>query len=306
MNISKKIKDFSKNISGKLHTEYELKKMNWFGIGGPAKIYFQPNSLKELSLFLKEFGDYTSIKIIGAGSNLLIRDGGYDGIIIKLGKKFSHISKINDKTLVSGTSILDKKLSQFAMENEISGFEFLSCIPGSVGGAIRMNSGCYDYNISQSLLSLQAINKSGLVRLINSKQINFNYRGSDIEKDLIFLSATLVGKKEKKENIIKKMEILISKKKKSQPSQIKTCGSTFKNPIDQTKKKSWELIKESGCESLTFGGASLSPHHVNFFVNNGNATASDMENLIDNVKKKVFSSTGIKLELELEVIGKKI
>mgnify|MGYP006131317737 FL=1 len=306
MNISKKIKDFSKNISGKLHSEYELKRLNWFGLGGPAKIYFQPESLKELSLFLKEFSKIGSIKVIGAGSNILIRDGGYDGIIIKLGKNFSHLSKINEETIVSGTSVLDKKLSQFAMENEISGLEYLSCIPGSIGGAIRMNSGCYDYNISQSLISLQAISKNGEPKLINSKQINFKYRGSDISKDLIFLSATFIGKKKSKENIKEIMEMLILRKKKSQPSQIKTCGSTFKNPIEQTKKKSWELIKESGCESLSFGGASLSPQHVNFFVNNGKATASDMENLIESVKKKVLSSTGIKLELELEVIGKRI
>ena len=216
------------------------------------------------------------------------------------------MSKLNDTTIVCGSVATDKKLSEFAMNNSISGFEFLSCLPGTIGGAVRMNSGCYGYDISKSLVSIQAIDVNGVVRLISSNQINFKYRGSDLPKDLIFLSATLKGTKSESEIIKKKINDLVLKKKKSQPSQIKTCGSTFRNPINITKKKSWELIKEAGCEKMTVKGAYISEKHANFFVNDGSATSNDVENLIRIVKEKVLAATGIKLDLELEVIGNQI
>ena len=306
MNIEKKVDNFSKNISGKIFCNYDLKKLNWFGLGGPAKVFFRPNNLDELIKFIKEFGNFLPIKVIGVGSNILIRDGGFEGIIIKLGKSFLHLSKLNESTIISGASVLDKSLSNFATEHNISGFEFFSCIPGTVGGAIRMNSGCYDCDISKCLVSIQILDKSGIVKSIMADKINFKYRGSDLSKDLIFLSGTFKGKKERKINIKKKIDYLVNKKKKSQPSKIKTCGSTFKNPINQTKKKSWELIKESDCDKLSVGGAHISNKHSNFFVNDGNATSKDMENLILKVKDNVFKVTGIDLELELEIIGKKI
>ena len=306
MNILKKVEDFSKSISGKIFANYSLKKLSWFGLGGSAYFFFKPNTLNELVLFLKQFGHILPFKVIGAGSNILIRDGGFKGTIIKLGKNFSHISRLNDTTIVSGSIVVDKKLSEFAMNNSISGFEFLSCIPGTIGGAIRMNSGCYGYDISKSLVSIQAINMKGVVRLINADQINYKYRSSDLPKDLIFLSATLKGKKVETKIIKKKIDNFVLKKKQSQPSQIKTCGSTFRNPINKTKKKSWQLIKEAGCEKMIVGGAYISEKHANFFVNDGSATSNDVEDLINIVKEKVLAATGIKLDLELEVIGNQI
>ena len=306
MNIAKKVENFSKTISGKIFTDYSLKKLNWFGLGGFANIFFMPYTLNELVFFLKQFGHVLPFKIIGAGSNILIRDGGFKGAIIKLGKNFSHISKLNNTTIVSGSIATDKKLSEFAMNNNISGFEFLSCIPGTIGGALRMNSGCYGYDVSKILVSIQAIDLKGVVRLINSSQINFKYRGSDLPKDLIFLSATLKGTKSESKIIMQKINKLVFKKKQSQPSRIKTCGSTFKNPINITKKKSWQLIKEAGCENMIIRGAHISEKHANFFVNDGSATSKDVENLINIVKEKVLVATGIKLDLELEVIGEQI
>ena len=305
MNISKQVQNLSKKLSGKIYYEYDMKHLNWFNLGGPAKVFFKPNTLEELIFFLKKFSNSLSIKVLGAGSNTLIRNGGYDGVIIKLGKNFSHLSKLNDNTLISGSAVVDKQLSNFALENSVAGLEFLSCIPGSIGGAIRMNSGCYDYDISKCIASIQVVNRSGIVRTIKSETINFFYRGSDLPDDLIFLSGTFKGEKQDKRKIKEKMEELSAIKKKSQPSRIKTCGSTFKNPTSQTQKKAWELIKEAQCENMKIGGASISEKHSNFFVNQGSATSNDMENLINLVREKVFNITGIKLELELQIIVKK-
>ena len=305
MNILKQVQDLSKKISGKIYFQYDMKHLNWFNLGGPAKIFFKPNTLDELIIFLKEFSNTLPIKVLGLGSNTLIRDGGYNGIIIKLGKNFSHLSILDDNTIIAGSSVPYRQLSQFAQENSISGFEFFSCIPGSVGGAIKMNSGCYNYDVSKCIASIQTVNYDGIVRSIKSEKINFFYRGSDLPNDLIFLSATFKGQKQDIKEIEKTKKKLKENKEKSQPSRIKTCGSTFKNPTSQTQKKAWELIKEAQCDNMKIGGASISEKHSNFFVNQGSATSNDMENLINLVRKKVFNTTGIKLELELQIIGEK-
>ena len=305
MNISKQVQDLSKKLPGKIYYEYDMRRLNWFNLGGPTKVFFKPNTLEELIFFLKKFSNSLPIKVLGVGSNTLIRNGGYDGVIIKLGKYFSHLSKLNDNTVISGSAVLDKQLSNFALKNTITGLEFLSCIPGSIGGAIRMNAGCYGYDISKCIASIQVVDLNGIVRTIRSEKINFFYRGSDLSDDLIFLSGTFKGEKQDSKKIKEKMEKLLALKKKSQPSKIKTCGSTFKNPINQTQKKTWELIKEAQCENMKIGGASISEKHSNFFVNEDSATSNDMENLISLVREKVFNTTGIKLELELQIIGEK-
>ena len=168
-----------------------------------------------------------------------------------------------------------------------------------------MNSGCYDYDISKCIVSIQTVDHNGIVRSIKAEKINFFYRGSDLSDDLIFLSATFKGEKKDSKKIKEKMEKLSTDKNKSQPSRIKTCGSTFKNPTARTQKKAWKLIKEAQCENIKIGDASISEKHSNFFVNRGSATSNDMENLINLVREKVFSTTGIKLELELQIIGEK-
>jgi UDP-N-acetylmuramate dehydrogenase len=237
------------------------------------------------------------------GSNTLIRDGGFDGVIIKLGKSFSHISLFDDNTIIAGSSTLDRNLSNFALENSLSGFEFLSCIPGTIGGGIRMNSGCYQEDISKILISVQVMDTNGIIKVIYSRDINFFYRGSNLPNDLIFISATFKGIKDDKNKIESKINKFVEKKKKDQPSKIKTCGSTFKNPENN---KAWKLIKDSGCAGINFGDAFISDKHCNFFVNRGNAKSSDLEKLIHEVESKVLSKTGIKLELELQIIGNKL
>ena len=302
MNLEEKVKEIEKKISGKILLDENLSKYSWFNLGGQAKVVFKPKNLIELSTFLKLFNKSTKIKTLGVGSNTLIRDGGYNGVIIKLGKSFSHLSLINKNMVIAGSSALDRNVAKFAYDNSLSGFEFLSCIPGTIGGAIRMNSGCYGEDVSKILVSVQVMDLSGNVRIIYSKDIKFIYRGSNIGRDLIFISATFEGKSEKQVKIEKKNNYLINKKKRDQPSKIKTCGSTFKNPKNN---KAWSLIKKSGCEKMKIGDACISEKHCNFFVNKGNAKAKDLENLIQEVSNKVLIKTGIKLELELEIIGEK-
>jgi len=298
-----KIKNILDKIEGKISFNENLSKLSWFNIGGPAQVLFRPKNLRDLSLFLKTIDKEEKIKILGAGSNTLIREGGLEGIVIKLGNSFSNISLFDDRTLIAGASALDKTVSNFALENSISDFEFLSCIPGTIGGAIRMNTGCYNEDISKIVVSIQVMDFTGKMRVIYSNDIKFFYRGCNLSEDLIFISATLKGKKSNKVNIKKKMDKLIVQKKKSQPEKIKTCGSTFKNPENN---KAWKLIKESGCAGMREGDAYISEKHCNFFVNKGNASSNDIENLINNVKKKVLEKTGINLDLEVKIIGKKI
>jgi len=297
------LKNFANTIKGKLNFNYDLKKSNWFNIGGKAKAYFKPDSLNELVVFLKKFGKKEKILTLGAGSNVLINDKTFDGVIIKLGKNFSNISALPNGIIIAGSATTDKQLSEFALENSVGGLEFLACIPGTVGGGLRMNSGCFEKEFKDVLLSVQAIDKNGKVFTIPSSKIKFEYRKNDLNKDLIFLSASFRGEFKEKQKIEKFMKILKEKKNKTQPTKIKTGGSTFKNPIGQTNQKVWELIKKSVPIDTKFGDAEISDKHCNFFVNRNNASFDDMKKLINFVKEKVKLKTGIKLETEVEIIN---
>ena len=297
------ITNVKNKISGKISFNENLSKLSWFNLGGPAKVLFRPKSLQELSLFLKEIKGIKKIKVLGIGSNTLIRDGGFDGIIIKFGNSFSHLSLFNSNTIIAGASALDKNVSNFALKNSISGFEFMSCIPGTVGGAVRMNSGCYGDDISKILISVQVIDFDGNVKAIQSSDIKFYYRGSSLDNNLIIISATFKGKKDNNLNVQQKINSFMKEKKNTQPSKIKTCGSTFKNPENQ---KAWKLIKDSGCAGMAVGDAQISEKHCNFFVNKGNAKSKDLEQLINQAQSKVLEKTGINLELELQIIGEKL
>jgi len=296
------LKEFSELTEGKIIFDYDLKKTNWFNIGGKAKAFFKPENLKDLINFIKNFGKKEKIFILGAGSNILINDNGFDGVVVKLGKNFSKISLLPNNTIIAGSSVLDKKVSDFASENSIGSLEFLSCIPGSIGGGIRMNSGCFGSEFKDILISVQALNKEGKVLTIPSAKINFEYRKSNLPKDLIFLSASFKGYFKDQYKAESDVNILKEKKEKAQPTKIKTGGSTFKNPISQTNEKVWKLIKSSVPENISFGDATISKKHSNFFVNKNNATYKDMKKLIDFVKEKVKDKKGINLDLEIEII----
>ena len=212
----------------------KLSKYSWFGLGGSAKIFFKPKSALDLKKFLEKYNKKNKkIHILGVGSNTLFRDSGFDGVIIKLGVGFNYTKLLNNNKIEVGAATLDKKLSDFAKQKSITGFEFLSCIPGSVGGAITMNSGCYDHDISQIFFSLKAINFNGNLKSFNKDDVKFFYRGNNLPKDLIVLSAVFEGRLLNKKEIESRQIKLINQKKESQPSKIKTCGSTFKNPQDK-------------------------------------------------------------------------
>ena len=295
-------KNFINEFGDNLRFDYDLKKKTWFNIGGKSKVYYKADNLKELLNFLKKIDNREKIFVLGAGSNTLITDNLYDGIVIKLSKNFNTISLLGEDIIIAGSAVLDKSLSEFAMKNNLSGLEFLSCIPGTIGGGIRMNAGCFGKEFKDILLSIQAIDKTGKVITILSKDIKFDYRQSDLSNDLIFLSASFKGIKSDMKKIKDKMNKLKLEKAERQPSQIKTSGSTFKNPVSQSEKKVWELIKESVPLDKCFGDACISEKHCNFFVNKGNATFEDMTKLIDFVTKKVLEKTGIQLEKEIKIL----
>ena len=299
------IEDFKKNLEkfeGKIYFDHNLSKLNWFNIGGTAKIFFKPMNLLDLISFLNFYKNRGKIFILGAGSNILFKDESYEGVVIKLTKNFSNISILNENTIVAGSGVLDRTISEFAMNNNIGGLEFLSCIPGTIGGAIRMNSGCFGKEIKDILVSVQVLNKIGKVRTIPSNNIKFSYRKCDLPKDLIFLSASFKGEYKEKKKIEEEIVYLKNKKEMSQPTQVKTGGSTFKNPEQKKGLKVWELIKQSVPSDLTFGDATISSKHSNFLINKGHATYSDMKKLIDFISESVKDKTGVKIDLEIIIV----
>jgi UDP-N-acetylmuramate dehydrogenase len=295
--------NFIKKFEGDFNQNVKLSNYSWFNLGGNAEYFYKAKDKKQLIEFLEEVKKKRlKTTFLGAGSNILFRDNGVKGAVIKLGKNFSYTKLIEKDVLDVGAGTLDRKVANFAKENNLGNLEFLSCIPGSIGGAIRMNSGCYENDISKVLLSIKAIDINKLSEIeIKKEDIKFSYRGTNLSDNLILISAKIKGRIKKKEEIEKKQAYLIEKKKQTQPSQVKTCGSTFKN-IDKDKK-AWKLIKEAGCEDYKEGDAMISQKHCNFFVNNGNAKSSDIENLIKKVKKRVYEKTGVNLELEIKIIG---
>ena len=300
MNIN--LEELSSEFNNNVKFDYDLKKKNWFNIGGKTKIFYKADNLKELIKFLKKIKNKDKIFVLSGGSNTLITDKTYNGIVIKLSNNFNNMSLLSNDIIVAGSAVRDKSLSEYAMNNNLGGFEFLSCIPGTIGGGIKMNAGCFGREFKDILISIQAINKSGQVITIPAKEINFKYRDSGLSDDLIFLSASFKGFKKNSDLIQNEMKELKEKKEKAQPTRIKTSGSTFKNPIGQSDKKVWQLIKESVSIEKSFGDACISDKHCNFFVNKGNAKFEDMKKLIEFVSKSVLKKTGVKLETEIKIL----
>ena len=296
-------KSFLKKFEENLSKNVKLSSYSWFNLGGNADYFFKANDKNHLKEFLQE-ADSKNLKvtILGAGSNTLFRDNGVRGVVVKLGKEFSFIKKIDENILEVGAATLDRKVANYAKDNSLTNLEFLSCIPGSIGGAVIMNSGCYDNDISNIIISINVLDRKKLIeKEIKKENINFFYRGTDLSNDLIILSAKLRCSVGKKIEIEEKQNEFIERKKLSQPSQVKTCGSTFKNISED--KKAWKLIKESGCSNFREGDAVISQKHCNFFVNNGSAKSKDIEDLMKKVQKRVYEKTGINLELEIKVVG---
>ena len=302
--IDEDLNKFSKNIKGKIKFNYSMKNLTWMNIGGIAKIFFIPETLLELKEFLSIFKNRKEkIFVIGAGSNLLVGEDIDKYAFVKLGKNFNKISVSNENIIIAGCSLLDKKVSDYACENGLGGLEFLSCIPGSIGGGIRMNSGCYGTEFKDVLESVQVIDFDCKIYSIKADKIKFSYRQTNLPKNLIFLSASFKCNKKNKCEILNKINELKKNKSLTQPMRVKTGGSTFKNPYKYSDKKVWELIKDSVDQNISFGDAKISNIHSNFFINSNNATYEEMSKLINFVKKEVKNKTGIPLDLEIEIVN---
>ena len=278
-----------------------MSKLTWFGVGGCSKYYFQPSSEQDLFSFLKDNDLNLPIYPLGAGSNLIIRDKGFNGIIIHFNKlKEIFIDKKGVITAYCGA--MDAEVARFARNHLRTGLEFLIGIPGTIGGGIKMNSGAYGSEIKKILIDVTAVNKKGTLKIFKVRDLKLDYRTNKLNDDWMFLKARFKSNVGSKDFIQKKMKEIIQSRKKSQPTGQKTGGSTFMNGEDF---KAWQLIDASQCRGLKNGGAIISNKHCNFIINEDNATANDIETLGEIVKEKVFEKTGKKLKWEIKIIGEK-
>lgn len=301
-NTYKKIQNLL--LNGKLSFNFNLASNTWLKTGGNADIFFIPEDVNDLRKFLKSIKNNLPFYILGAGSNTLFRDFGFDGAVIKLSKNFDYVKFINDKEFKVGAATNCIKLARFLAKNSATGLEFFSGIPGSIGGAIKMNAGAYGHETSKLLTKIKLLDsKDGKIKEILSKDYKMQYRQTNFPDEYIFLEATF--KYIKNDNIsenLKKINELVSQRELTQPIQEKTSGSTFKNPLH---KKAWKLIQESGCKHYKLGKAHISNIHSNFIINEGGATSNDIEKLGEIIINKVHQKFGIKLVWEIKIIGRK-
>ncbi|MBQ4874865.1 MAG: UDP-N-acetylmuramate dehydrogenase [Rickettsiaceae bacterium H1] len=281
----------------KIRKNVHLKNCTWMGVGGPADILLKPSNTQDLINFIKT--NTEKITTIGVGSNILVSDSGIRGVVIKLGRGFTGLS-CQANNIMAGAAVLDSNLAKFALKNQISGFEFFSGIPGTVGGALAMNAGCYESDTSSILSSAKVIDGKGNILNLTAREINYVYRGNRLPKNWIFIEGTFSGIKGKKSEIKAKMEKITQARILTQPIKNKTCGSIFKNPPGY---KAWELIKQVGFRGSSLGDAEISDLHCNFVINKGNATSLDIENLCEQVRNKVKQIKGVDLEWEIVRLG---
>lgn len=278
----------------------DLSKTNWFRVGGPAQYLFKPESAEDLSAFLKALPQSVPVTVLGVGSNLIVRDGGIDGVVIKLGRGFVDIETKGD-TVIAGGGALDINVAAVARDNGIAGLEFLCGVPGTIGGAVRMNAGAYGADTSQVLVEADIVERNGTIRTFTNKELGFVYRNSSLPQGAIVTRAIFKGVKGDVEKIRARMQEISDAREVTQPIRTRTGGSTFKNPEGH---KAWELVDRAGCRGLMVGGAQVSEKHCNFLINTGDATAADLEKLGEEVIRRVKEKTGITLEWEIKRIGK--
>ncbi len=292
------LKKLSNNLKSQFYFDYETSKHVWFRTGGKTSVFCLVFDHKELEIILNNIGN-TRYEIIGAGSNILVRDNGFDGILFKLGKNFNRIS-LHDSFIEVGSSILDVNLAKFAQKNNIKNFEFFSGIPGTIGGAIAMNAGCFGSETKNVLKDIQTINSDGEIKIYNKDKIKLSYRNSKLPLGDIILSANFNYSTGDKDEISNKMNEIKIKREVSQPIKFKTSGSTFKNPKNEYAAK---LIEMSGCKGLKVGDALVSEKHANFLINSNNASASQIEELGKRIIDKVYKKFNIVLEWEIKILG---
>jgi len=288
-------------VRGRYTDNAPLGESGWFKCGGKAEVLFKPADLLDLQDFLKNTPREIPVHIFGALSNTIIRDGGLSGVTIRLGREFAGI-EVDGETVKAGALALDANVAQVAAEAGIGGLEFFSGIPGTIGGALRMNAGCYGTETKDVLVSCEAIDRGGNIHTLSPAQMHMTYRHTEVPEDFIFVSATFKGQKDSAENVLARMVEIKVKREASQPIREKTGGSTFANPEGQDKKV-WELIDAVGGRGLKVGGAVMSEKHCNFMINEGTATSADLESLGEELRKRVSEKFGITLRWEIKRVG---
>lgn len=286
-------------VRGSYEKDVSLAGMTWFRVGGPADVLFKPTDHDDLAEFLAARPVGVPLTILGVGSNILVRDGGIRGVVIRLGREFARI-EIEETTVHAGAGAPDVAVALAARDAGVAGLEFLRGVPGTIGGALRMNAGAYGREITDVLIDAVAINFDGRTERFSAQNLGFGYRKCSLGKDWIFTSARLQGTRDTQGAIAARMKDISGERVESQPVTSRTGGSTFKNP---SGKKAWELIDRAGCRGMSVGGAQVSRQHCNFLINTGDATAADLESLGELVRARVEQESGIALEWEIVRVG---
>lgn len=286
---------------GKLTRNAPLAPLVWFKSGGNAELLFEPKDIPDLQSFVGELDRGIAIWPLGLGSNLIIRDGGVDGVTVRLGKPFAKIERTDEVTLKCGGGASGILVSSTARDAGIAGLEFLRGIPGTVGGFVRMNGGAYGREVKDILIECDVVLRSGQLATLPAAELEYSYRHSELPEGAVVVSATFRGAPGEKSVIGAEMDRIAAEREASQPLRSKTGGSTFKNPDGQ---KAWQLVDEAGCRGLQIGGAQVSEKHTNFLLNVGDATSTDIENLGEEVRRRVKAKSGIELQWEIQRVGK--
>ncbi len=289
-------------VRGRYRFDADLSKTNWFQVGGLAEVMFKPEDAEDLASFMRERSENLPVTIIGVGSNLIVRDGGIDGVVIRLGRGFAKMEQEGD-ILTVGAGCLDVNVAHYSADCGLAGMEFLSGIPGTIGGALAMNAGAYGSEIKDVLLEVQVVTAEGEVKWVSPELFNYSYRHADLPEGWVFTAAKLRGAVGDSTEISAKIDEIQKAREETQPIRSKTGGSTFRNPEGH---KAWQLVDEAGCRGLAIGDAQVSKKHCNFMINNANATAKDIEALGDEVRKRVKDASGIDLHWEIKRIGKSV
>jgi UDP-N-acetylmuramate dehydrogenase len=286
-------------LSGRLLANQSLAELTWFRVGGAAQAFFMPDSEDDLAYFLSLCPDDTPVTVVGLGSNLIVRDGGVPGVVIRLGRGFNEIT-VDGAKVHAGAAVPDVKVARAASDAGIAGLSFFRGVPGAIGGALRMNAGAYGGETKDVLVYANGVTRDGDFVTFSNAEMGFSYRHSGVPDDVILTSALFEGKPGDKAAIGAEMDKITEAREATQPIKSRTGGSTFKNPPG---KKAWELIDAAGCRGLVVGGAQVSELHCNFLINLGNATASDIETLGETVRERVKAKSGVELEWEIKRIG---
>jgi UDP-N-acetylmuramate dehydrogenase len=286
-------------VRGRLSENAPLAQLTWLRVGGPAEVMFRPADVEDLAQFLARKPKDVKVTVIGVASNLLIRDGGVKGVVVRLGRGFVEIAPEGEE-ITAGAGALDLNVALSACAAGIAGLEFLSGIPGTIGGGLRMNAGAYGTEFKDALVSAAALDAKGKRRELTAAEMDLSYRHCGVAEDWVFVSARFKGKRDEPQAIGARMATIQAQREESQPIRARTGGSTFANPPGH---KAWELIDKAGCRGLKLGGAQVSPKHANFLINTGEASAADVENLGEEVRRRVLEKSGVGLEWEIKRIG---